>query len=456
MCHGGEDLANGAPPRATWGNGGDAVRTGAHTRHLTAGPVGPAAACSDCHVTPADAFTPGHVDGGTAEVVFARAPLGAMPAFDRSTGTCSGTYCHGGGLGGGTRTSPVWTRLGQGEADCGSCHGLPPPPPHPAVSGSLERCAVCHAETVTAAGALIPPAEGGRHLDGLVEASGGHPAAFSDPQSPEFHAFTANQGLASCRECHGAALDGAAAWAPGCTTCHGEGFATRCTSCHGGVELANGAPPRPTWGGEGDPRRVGAHTRHLAGGAVSRGVACGECHAVPADPFQPGHVDAAVQVAFGGPLGGAVGGSWNYPATGAPTCSSTYCHGNFLRGNVANTPSWTGVNQAACGSCHASRPLAYLHRRHERDYGTSGIPWWPLPGGAASVTCGDCHAGIARSEGRTSATALEVVDGAGPALHVDGKTDVVFRAGGTYERYSAEGFCSNMACHPGETKAWPR
>ena len=64
--------------------------------------------------------------------------------------------------------------------------------------------------------------------------------------------------------------------------------------------------------------------------------------------------------------------------------------------------------------------------------------------------------GIARSEGRTSLPALEVVAGAGPALHVDGKTDVVFRAGGTYERYSAEGFCSNMACHPGETKAWPR
>lgn len=371
MCHGGVDLpVVGAPPKATWGNSADAVRIGAHTKHLQGSALAPAAECTACHPVPADVFTPGHLDGGTAEVTFARVVPGTTPSFDRATATCSSTYCHGAGLAGGTRTAPVWTRVGVGEAACGACHGLPPPAPHPTVSSSLTGCAGCHALTLDPTGAMIPPAQGGKHLDGAVEATGGHPAAFKDPASPEFHAFAANRGLASCQGCHGPALDGVGgSTTVSCATCHAAGWPTRCTMCHGTAADGTGAPPRATWGGAGDPLRVGAHAKHVVAGAISGAVACGVCHAVPADAFSAGHLgDSPAEVALTGlaAAGGATPG-WSR-TTG--TCASTYCHGAYsgtynyysyeepvsaYYAGANATPSWTGSGMT-CTSCHGNPP----------------------------------------------------------------------------------------------------
>jgi predicted CxxxxCH...CXXCH cytochrome family protein len=313
---------------------------------------------------------------------------------------------------------------------------------------------------VDAAGEVIPPASGGRHLDGVVQSSG-HTPQWMDPSNESFHARSANQGLAPCGVCHGPALDGVGGTGAGpCARCHvpvnGVAWTESCVMCHGGTDNATGAPPKATWGST-SAVAVGAHTRHVGANRASRPIACEECHTRPADVFAAGHVSGQAAVAFAGPLAGTTGGTWNQPGTGLPTCSSTYCHGNFKRGNLTNVPSWTGTNQAACGTCHAARPVAYLHQRHQRDSSGAGLAWWPLPGGSAYVTCGDCHDGIAASTSNTGLPTLATVSGAGPVLHVDGKPDVVFRAGGTYSLTTAtEGSCSSMACHPGETKAWPR
>jgi predicted CxxxxCH...CXXCH cytochrome family protein len=139
MCHGGADNPTGAPPGAIWGKAGDpgrgggtidAVRIGAHTSHLSArhalaAPV----ACSSCHVVPADAFAPGHLDGSTATVTFSGIAALGTPSWARATATCA-SYCHGATLGGGTVASPVWTTTDGSQIACGSCHGLPPPAPH--------------------------------------------------------------------------------------------------------------------------------------------------------------------------------------------------------------------------------------------------------------------------------------------------------------------------------------
>lgn len=368
MCHGGTELANGAPPEPTWGNAADAVRTGAHTAHLTATDRAPAAPCAACHTVPTDVFTPGHLDGGTAEVVFARSIPGApAPAWDRTTASCANTYCHAGAAGG-SRPAPVWTNVGQGEAACGSCHAVPPAAPHPTVAAGLTGCTECHPESMDAAGVLIPPSQGGMHLDGSLQASG-HPDAFKDPASPEFHAFEANRGLSPCQGCHGPALDGVGgSTRVSCASCHGTDWTTRCTMCHGGVANATGAPPDATWGNAGDPLRAGAHEKHVMGGALSRPMACESCHTVPVDAFAPEHLDGGfAEVRFGGVA--AAGGATPGWSRADGTCSSVYCHGATTATGTNKTPSWTGgPSQAACGTCHFNSAVTatgfhYTHRR---------------------------------------------------------------------------------------------
>jgi predicted CxxxxCH...CXXCH cytochrome family protein len=456
MCHGGTDDQGGAPPRATWGHGGDPVRVGAHSAHVAGSAVAPPFDCGPCHVKPADALSPGHIDGATAAVTFsglAVAPTGPAPEWVRGSATCASTYCHGSTLSGGSNTTPVWTAVGQGQAACGTCHGLPPPSPHPSVAGGLPGCRTCHPQTVDSGGNLIPPGSGGAHLDGTVET--GHIASWMDQASPDFHAFTANQGLATCQLCHGQSLDGVGGVTTvACASCHGATWKTNCLMCHGGTDNQTGAPPRPTWGAA-NPLAVGAHSSHVGPNPVSGAFGCAECHATPASALSAGHVDGAVGVAFSGPLSGMrykpPAPAWNEPAA---TCSSTYCHGNFLRGCVDSgtcaPPAWTGANQAACGSCHNARPQAFLHVRHGSRQITD-------PSGAlVYVTCSQCHSGIASSSGPTGTPALVVTGGAGPPLHVNGTTDVVLLLGGSYDKQPGTGYCSGTYCHPGEVTEWPR
>ena len=220
MCHGGTDGPSGAPPATTWGNGADAVRVGAHTSHLAATHgIGKAVSCATCHPIPADALSPGHVDGGNAEVVFAGLPgvPAGPPAFERPSATCANVYCHGATLAGGAAPAPIWTATDGSQRACGACHGAPPPEPHPASTA----CGECHAGY----GPASVNAE--LHIDGKLDAT------------------------------------------------------LTCSSCHGSA--ASPAPPRGTHLEVATTTRaVGAHQAHLAGGTLAAPVACTECHAVPA------------------------------------------------------------------------------------------------------------------------------------------------------------------------------
>jgi len=428
MCHGGGDNATGAPPRATWGQGADPVRVGAHTSHVTAGALAPAFDCTACHEKPSDALSPDHVGGPTAGVAFGGlAVQGSTPSWDRATATCSNVYCHGATLPGGARVTPRWAP-GGGETACEVCHGVPPPAPHPIVVGGLPACNVCHGKSVDAGGAVIPPAAGGLHLNGTVEAAG-HEASWTDPSSPDFHAFSANRGLASCQACHGADLEGGTA-RTACGQCHDRNlpagvasWKVNCVGCHGGVGNATGAPPRPTWGNDGDPLRVGAHAVHVAGTRVTLPLGCEACHVRPASALSPGHVDAATaSVVFGGAatLGGA-NPSWSRVSG---SCAATYCHGNYA-GTFAYTfagearsvdyagpaasPGWT-EGPMGCTGCHGNPPSRYLAWHGLHANGTI----------ANANDCQTCHPDATGTNGKgTAITNL--------ALHMDGKVDVTPR-----------------------------
>jgi predicted CxxxxCH...CXXCH cytochrome family protein len=429
MCHGGADEPSGAPPKTLWGYASDPVRTGAHMAHVVGSAVAPPYDCAVCHVKPTDALTAGHVDevatneDPVATVTFSGiAALELSPAWDRATGTCSNTYCHGTTIAGGTLKVPVWTVLDGTQAACGTCHGVPPAAPHPPAPNGLLDCAPCHQPTIDETGEIIPPGAGGKHLNGNIEATG-HPLTFMNSADPGFHAFAANRGLDSCQACHGVALDGvnASVRKVACATCHGVAWATTCSMCHGGTDTNLGSPPETTWGNSADLVRVGAHTRHVLGSTTARPIDCAECHAKPTDAFTLGHIGLAstAEVTFG-PL--AAQGTlpvWNR-ATG--TCASTYCHGGTMLGGTVTTPNWTsGSSQKACGACHGNPPVTGKHWHVADDF----------------ATCGDCH-GAAYNSG----TKIDL------AVHANG----VKNLGPVITRWDGK-YCYN-ACHGNTRKTW--
>jgi predicted CxxxxCH...CXXCH cytochrome family protein len=162
-CHGSKD--NPAPPRDVAGRTDPSfIGVGAHQTHVREGSVARAFDCSECHVAPKSVNDLGHIDTDLpAEVAFG--PLaktgGAAPAWEHASATCQNTYCHG-TFKGGSPAAPVWTKVGKGEAACGTCHALPPASPHPQV----KLCSLCHNGIATDDPKII-----GRnlHLNGKVD-----------------------------------------------------------------------------------------------------------------------------------------------------------------------------------------------------------------------------------------------------------------------------------------------
>jgi predicted CxxxxCH...CXXCH cytochrome family protein len=154
-CHG--DDATGVPPPDLLGNEASTFRgVGAHEVHAALGTG--SEACLTCHAVPESYGSAGHIDDdpARAEIVFGGQAVhaGADPSYDASAGTCGSTYCHGGfsfpkegspyafaytaDFITGNSPDVEWTG-GEGEATCGSCHGLPP-------TGHVNNpsCTNCH------------------------------------------------------------------------------------------------------------------------------------------------------------------------------------------------------------------------------------------------------------------------------------------------------------------------
>lgn len=163
-CHGNADgdpelPVNQAPPPDIFGNTfTDLVTVGAHGVHLTGAEYSDGVNCEDCHSVPDAWNTADHIDPSPAEVPFGGIAVreGANPGWDRETGTCSDTYCHGDFV-------PEWTKLDSTQAECRSCHLIPPPAPH--YIASLDECVWCHSDVIDAEGNIINKA---LHANGAV------------------------------------------------------------------------------------------------------------------------------------------------------------------------------------------------------------------------------------------------------------------------------------------------
>jgi predicted CxxxxCH...CXXCH cytochrome family protein len=200
------------------------------------------------------------------------------------------------------------------------------------------------------------------------------------------------------------------------TYCHGTSSPTwgtdlsgtsQCYRCHGDEANPNNAPPVDTAGDTAatDPE-VGAHQAHLQStDNYSSDIACNECHTVPTNVGDAGHIDDALpaDITFGNIADGGDDGqanaspSYNYN-TG--TCSNVYCHDEtyFKNGWGSGTdPTWNDTtyiqgNSGDCNNCH-------------------GYP--PGGGHPADNNCTGCHSHVnGTNDGFTDAT-----------LHVNGTVE---------------------------------
>jgi len=353
---------------------GQPPQTGAHLAHASGESSRPLD-CTECHLKPSlytdvgHLFDPNHDPLPTPAVV----TLGAFaattndqgvrngpPSFDESTDTCRNVYCHGSTLADANakENAPSWNG-GAASGGCGTCHGLPPS--NHSHFGS-KRCDVCHPEPHSLTASVDPKT----HVDGKVQVG---------------------NGSGDCSACHGS---------PG-----------------------QPAPPRDLLGNTDESAiGVGAHVAHLtAAHDISAPIACIECHAVPAQLNDPGHIDHDLPATVfpASILTGSLAGSdrarpaWDH-ASG--TCANVYCHGggellalNDRAPGVNRTPVWTsGSSQAACGSCHGIPPDDGIH-----------IAGTPL------TQCVKCHANTMDA---TGAIVVSGPPGARVSAHINGVVDV--------------------------------
>jgi predicted CxxxxCH...CXXCH cytochrome family protein len=428
-CHGSAGrteaiaLNQAAPPLDVAGHTASA-QVGAHQAHLHDSVLAKAFACAECHQDPGHA---GHTTPvGDAKVQFTgtlASAGGATPGF--AGGTCSNVYCHGATLPGGTRKTPSWSAgpaaVGLGgalSAACNSCHGFPPPSPHPALtSPAILDCRPCHQGTINVDGSINLAA----HVDGTVEGGAPHPV----PYPPAQHGPAAKAGLTGCTQCHGADFGTIVNVAnnTSCNTCHAANghpkWQTECTFCHGdparaeapafdlvgdtAVRANKAGPPLSATG-----LSAFAHQRHysndpVAGNLLSSPIVCNECHGTL--PQDVGHVDGTVPLTFGtlATTGGITASPQVSVTVGDGTVScANYCHGKTILGGSNKTPTWGGTNQAACGTCHGLPPTYAAPSYHvtrtdcatcHAGYTASTVAVATHVNGAVdvSVSCGTCH-----------------------------------------------------------------
>lgn len=166
-CHG--SPGNPAPPKGLNGSTSTSdVGVGAHDAHMLGSSIAAPVACVECHPQPTDLLTHPDINLTPAEMVFGPIATsgGAEPSWDRSAATCTDTYCHGNTLPGAERrAAPVWTRVDGTQRRCSSCHGSPPPDPHP----SEGACESCHADVAGPGSSIKDPS---RHVNGVVDLAG--------------------------------------------------------------------------------------------------------------------------------------------------------------------------------------------------------------------------------------------------------------------------------------------
>jgi predicted CxxxxCH...CXXCH cytochrome family protein len=462
-CHGdsarqGDALTRAAPPSDTFSNSGvEFPGVGAHQRHLNGSSLRTPVACASCHVVPATPDAPKHNDGVTQVV------LAGGGSWDLGARTCRDSGCHG-------AVSGVWTRPRAENEVCGTCHGLPPPSPHP----QAGACAGCHGDVVAADGSIAHPE---KHVDGTVQVStacdtchgsdstGAPPPRLDGGADVGAHTKHLQGGVTtrpvSCVSCHVVPSTPAASRHPDgvVQTANFDTATQTCAaSCHFGaspiwtstVELGctgcHGAPPPPPHPGVTQcslchpPVSATNRARHVDGHVdVAVPTSCNGCHGGTNSPAPPRSLDGGTDTTSPG-----VGAHQVHLAVSnfARTVQCEECHvvpsSVFSTGHldgvtglrfsgvaVANgaTPSFTNGTCANTG-CHDIK-----HFTGAPGGGTATTPRWTRVDGS-QLLCDSCH-GAPPPSPHPASTACETCHSnvtaqktfVNPSKHINGTVD---------------------------------
>jgi predicted CxxxxCH...CXXCH cytochrome family protein len=407
-CHGG---TNNAPPKDTSGATATTTRgVGAHQAHTLSANWHRTVQCNECHVVPTSVGSAGHIDTPLpAELVFSG--IGKTSTWNGSTCT---SYCHG-------AAAPIWTKVDGSQKQCTSCHGNPPPAPHP----NDSNCSNCHPDGGTG-GTFSQPAQ---HIDGTLQVTSVHPPGYAQANQHGFDFDRHGPSTCATASCHGTALTGGNSGGPACTSCHAQ-WQTSCTFCHGGTSNATGAPPAGVEGATAaNQRQVGAHDKHVGATALHSAWDCNYCHTKPSTALTPGHVDGTGGVVQAELVFSSLNPSSLYSTT-TNTCSGSYCHGTGLA--TKTTPAWTSTTPIACvDGCHGGDPnrtaMSSYHRISDH-----------------KKACNRCHQNVV--------DATPKIINAG--LHVNGTRNVQFSAAGSSYNTSTKSCTgTGTGCHGTGTKS---
>ena len=270
------------------------------------------------------------------------------------------------------------------------------------INDSLMSCRQCHAFDYSGGVTGVGCNSSSCHPTINVHVSG-----ILTPSSPNFHSRflkTANWNILDCKGCHGQDYSGQIA-STSCTNsgCHNSADGPEaCNTCHGDFNNPSLiAPPQALDDSTSTTDNgVGAHTAHLFANNFTEPVECVQCHLIPQQFSDAGHIDATpgAELTFGS-FATLYGAMPSYDPN-TLTCSDSYCHGNFemlkdssqypfvyaddadkIEGNNFS-PIWNKVDgtQAACGTCHGIPPTG-----HRPEYGLT--------------SCDNCHSGIVDEQG---------------------------------------------------------
>lgn len=192
-CHGDFNEPNLiSPPQDTKNNfGTDSPGVGAHKVHLYDNDIAAIIECSTCHIVPEKYSSEGHIgQTGRADVIFnntAIINIASNAEYDFENINCSNTYCHGNfeylkadapenhkfayaeGFDriSGNNKSIIWNKVDGTQAECGSCHGIPP---LGHIESTLTGCGTCHSGIVDRNGNLVDSLKY-KHIDGKIDLS---------------------------------------------------------------------------------------------------------------------------------------------------------------------------------------------------------------------------------------------------------------------------------------------